>query len=119
VATRSVIEVAATGSALSAALEESVAFAREHHQLALWDRSPRSYAVAFYDDVMKRLCPLSDEEAAILLNSDPAMSREWRRWNAMTSNRGSLIIIDGERVQAVLKAANKEPGSDDDVTGLA
>ena len=93
--------------------------AREHDQLVLWDRSPRSYAVAFYDDATKRLCPLSDAQAAILLTSDPTIGREWRRWSAMTGNRGSLIILDSERVQAVLEAVKEKTRGDDEVTGLA
>jgi hypothetical protein len=71
------------------------------------------------DEGRQRLRPLTDEEAAIILNRDPRIAREWRKWNAMSGNQGSLIIIDGKRVQAVLKAATEEPGSDDDVMGLA
>jgi hypothetical protein len=117
--TRSVIEVAATGTALSAALEQAVAYAREHQQLALWDRSSRPYAVALYDDESRRLRPLSDREAAILLNGDPDIAREWRKWNAMTGNQGSLIALSRERIHRVLEEAEGIAEEDDDVTGLA
>ena len=100
-------------------LEQAVRYAREHDQPALWDRSPRSYGVALYDDATKKLRPPTDEEAAILLNRDPDIAREWRKWNAMTQNEGTLIILDSERVQAVLEAANEEEEGDDEVMGLA
>jgi hypothetical protein len=119
VATRSVIEVAATGSALSVALEQSVAYAKEHDQLALWDRSSRSCAVAVYDDATKQLRALSDEESAMLLNRDPTIRRDWRRWNAMTGNQGTLIVIDAEHVRAVLEPGSEEQDGDDQVSGLA
>ena len=117
--TRSVLDPPWEGSSQSAALEQAVAFARQNGQLALWDRSPRSYAVALYDEGARRLRPLSDEDAANVLNRDPLVRREWHRWNAMTSNQGSLIIIDGERVQAVLEAAGEEQEGNDEVMGLA
>lgn len=92
--------------------------ARKHEPVTLWDRSPRSYAVAFYDDATKAVCPLSDEESAVLPNSDLTIRREWFKWNAMTDNRDSLVVVDAERVQAVLRAASKEQEGDVEVTGL-
>jgi hypothetical protein len=68
-------------------LEQAVTYAREHDQPALWDRSPRSYGVVLYDDATKKLRPLTDEEAAILLNRDPDIARGWRKWNAMTRTK--------------------------------
>jgi hypothetical protein len=56
---------------------------------------PRSYGVALYDDATKKLRPLTDEEAAILLNRDPDIAREWRKWNAMTQNEGTLATKAG------------------------
>jgi hypothetical protein len=62
---------------------------------------------------------LTDEQAGIILNRDPRIAREWGKWNGMTQNQGSLIVVDRERVEAVLTAANEQPASDDDVMGLA
>jgi hypothetical protein len=119
VKTRSVLDPPWEGCSQSAALDQAVAFARKNGQLALWDRSPRSYGVAYYDDAARRLCPISDQEAAIILNTVASIGREWRRWNAMTGNQGSLIIIEGQRVKAILEAARDEREDDDDVKGLA
>jgi hypothetical protein len=63
------------------------------------------------------LLPLSDEEAALVLNRDRLIRREWRKWNAATGNRGSLIIFDRERVKTLLRAATEDPQGDDDVSG--
>jgi hypothetical protein len=104
---------------LSAALEQAVAFARGQGQAALWDRSPRPYAIALYDEGKRRLRPLTDAEAAIILNRDPGIAREWRKWNGMTGNLGSLIILDEDRVRRVLREANEKTDENDDVIGLA
>jgi hypothetical protein len=105
---------------VSSALAQSIAFARQNQQVAIWDRGKRPYALGVYDASTRRVHPLSDEHAGIILNRDPRIAREWRRWNLMTQNQeGSLIVVDRERVRAILKAANEEPASDDDVTGLA
>jgi hypothetical protein len=65
------------------------------------------------------LLPLSDEEAALVLNRDRLVRRQWCKWNAAAGNRGSLIIVDAERVKTLLKAATEEPEGDDEVRGLA
>jgi hypothetical protein len=110
--------VAVGGPALSATLEQAVSFAREQGQLALWDRSPRPYAIALYDE-NRRLRPLTDEEAATLLNRDSLIRKHWSKWNAMTGNEGSLVVIDTERALRILAAATEGPDSDDEVKGLA
>jgi hypothetical protein len=43
---------------------QGVVYARAHGQLALWDRSSQSYAIALYDDETRRLRPLANEQAA-------------------------------------------------------
>jgi hypothetical protein len=85
------------------------AFAKANQQVAVWDRAERPWAIALYDSVTKKLRPLSDQEAARLLNSDPLIGREWRKWNAMTGNQGSLVVVDGERVRRILSEAHEEP----------
>jgi hypothetical protein len=95
-------------------LEQAVAFAKANQQVAVWDRAERPWAIALYDSVTKKLRPLSDQEAARLLNSDPLIGREWRRWNAMTGNQGSLVVVDGERVRRILSEAHEEPEGDVD-----
>jgi hypothetical protein len=97
----------------SSGLEQAVAFAEENNQVALWDRKERPWAIAVYDAQAKRLHPLSDEEAATVLNSDAVIAREWRKWNAMTQNEGSLIVIDAERVRRVLNEVEDERGDDE------
>jgi hypothetical protein len=99
-------------------LEQAVAFARQQNQIALWDRSSRPYAIALYEEGSRRLHPLSDEDASTLLR-DPLIGREWRRWNAMAGNEGSLIILDTERALRVLAAATDKRDRDDEVRGLA
>jgi hypothetical protein len=103
----------------SSALEQAIEVARQNHQVAIWDRGRRPHALGVYDSRTKRVRPLSDEQTGIILNSDPSIAREWRKWNGMTQNQGSLIIVDRECVESVLKAADAEPTSNDDVLGLA
>jgi hypothetical protein len=83
-------------------LQAAVTLAKENQQLAIWDLSSRPWAIALYHDDTKELRPLTDEQAAILLNRDPAVAREWRKWNAMNGNRGSLIVLDSKRVRRIL-----------------
>jgi len=97
----------------------AIALARQNRQVAIWDRCKRPYALGVYDSRTKRVRPLTDEQAGIILNRDPCIAREWRKWNGMTQNQGSLIVVDGECVEAVLTATNEQPASDDDVMGLA
>jgi hypothetical protein len=83
-------------------LEQAVALAKSNEQIAIWDLAERPWAIALYDARTKQLHPLTDEEAAIVINSDPLIRREWRRWNAMNGNRGSLIVLSGDRIQQAL-----------------
>jgi len=102
----------------SEALEQSIAFARQNQQIAVWDRGKRPYALGVYDSTTRRVHPLNDEQAGIILNRDPHIAREWRKWNRMTQNQGSLIVLSRERIQRVLEGAG--PDEDDhDVMGLA
>jgi hypothetical protein len=86
---------------------------------AAWDISRRDYAVALYDRKSEQLQPLTDEEAAILLNRDPLIRKEWKKWNAASKNRGRLIILDSQRARRVLRAATDEPDEDNEMKGLA
>jgi hypothetical protein len=94
-------------------LEQAVAFAKENDQVALWDRSERPWSIAVYDAQAKQLHPLTDEEAATVLNRDQVIAREWRKWNAMTGNEGSLIVLDAERVRRVLSEVEDERDDDE------
>ena len=62
--------------------------------------------------------PRTDEQAAILLNRDPAIRRAWRKWNAASRNHGSLVVLDAERALRVLAAAI-ERDEDQGIEGLA
>jgi hypothetical protein len=62
---------------------------------------------------------LTDEQIAILLNRDSAIRTAWLRWNTASSNRGSLVVLDGERARRLLTAPREKPDEDVDVTGLA
>jgi hypothetical protein len=62
--------------------------------------------------------PLTDEQAGIVLNRDPEIRRQWRKWNAMTKNQGSLIVLSRERIQRVLEGTDGND-EDDDMRGLA
>ena len=96
-----------------------MSFAKKQGQLALWDRSPRPYAIALYEDENRRLRPLTDEEAAILVNRDSLIRKHWSKWNAMTSNNGSLVVLDAERALRILAEATDQPDEDDKMKGLA
>jgi hypothetical protein len=63
--------------------------------------------------------PLTDEEAAILLNRDLLIRRAWRKWNAASKNRGSLLVLDPQRVFRVLRGATEGSNEDDEMRGLA
>lgn len=102
----------------STGLEQAVAVARENGQVAIWDLAERPWAIALYDALTKQLTPLTDEQVGILLNRDPLIGREWHRWNAMSQNRGSLVVLDGDHVGRVLSEASQDP-DDDDETGEA
>jgi hypothetical protein len=115
---RGVIEVPATGTALSAALEQSVAYATKQGQIALWDCSSRPYTLALYDERRRALRPLTDEQAAIILTRDAGVARQWRTWNARSGNQGSLILLDADRVSRVLNEPKEEPEDEEDVRGL-
>jgi hypothetical protein len=103
----------------SSTLEQAIALARQNRQVAIWDRRKRSYALAVYDSTTRRVHPLTDEQAGIILNRDPRIAWEWRKWNGMTGNQGSLIVLSRERIQRVLEEAKGIAEEDDDVTGLA
>jgi hypothetical protein len=113
-AARSVLDGVEDGS-VSAALEQAIAFAKENQQLVVWDQAPRPWAVAVYDADSNQLCAYSDEDAAKLLNRDPLIRKQWKKWNAMTGNRGSLILLDIERACRVLEP---DETSDDENEGL-
>jgi hypothetical protein len=100
-------------------LERAVALAKSNEQIAIWDLAERPWAIALYEARTRQLHPLSDEEAATLINRDPLIRREWRRWNAMHQNHGSLIVLAKERVLRILEAATDEPHEDDEMKGLA
>jgi hypothetical protein len=103
---------------VSSALAQSIAFARQNQQVAIWDRGKRPYALGVYDSRTRRVRPLTDEQAGIILNRDPLIRRYWKKWNAMTQNQGSLILINPERIQRVLEGTGGLD-EDDDVMGLA
>jgi hypothetical protein len=79
-----------------------------------------TYAIALYDRDPKRLQPLADKEAALLINRDPLIRKGWCKWNRASRNRGgSLIVLDSERALRILAATTEEPDGDDEVRGLA
>src|SRR5262245_50273651 len=94
-------------SSLAHAAEQAIA----HGQIVVWDQSARDYAIALYDLAAQRLLPLTDAQVGILLNRDGLIAREWKKWNAMTGNTGSLIVLDIERAQRVL---DRDKSPDDD-----
>jgi hypothetical protein len=97
-------------------LADAVEHARANGQIAIWDRAVRDYAIALCDLEARRLLPLADGAVGVLLNRDRLIAREWRKWNAMTGNNGSLIVLDVERVRQVLES---HEASDDEIEGLA
>jgi hypothetical protein len=95
----------------SSALEQAATVAKRNHQIVIWGRAERPCAIAVCNIRTKQLHPLDDGTATVL-NRDPLIRREWRRWNAMTRNQGSLIVLDTERVVRILAAATDEPDED-------
>jgi hypothetical protein len=65
-----------------------------------------------YIDDQERVVELTDEEAAYVLANDPEIRREWTRWVGMSGQarvpmserRGSILIIEPERVKRLLSA---------------
>lgn len=110
-ATRSVFE-GGRSDLVSTPLERAVEAAKENGQLAIWDRSVRPWTMALYESESRQLRALSDEEAAILLNRDAGIAREWRKWSRMTGE-GSLIVLDTARALRILATANNEPRDDE------
>jgi hypothetical protein len=46
---------------------------------------------------------LAPEDAERVLERDPALGREWQKWDAMSGGRGGrLVVLDGDRVKALL-----------------
>jgi sugar/nucleoside kinase (ribokinase family) len=115
---RRVFDVEPEDSALDPALLKAAEVARANGHTVAWDVSRRWYTIALFDHDSKQLQPLRDEEAAILLNRDPAIRKAWLRWNAASRNGGSLIVLDAERALRIL-ATIQEPEEDDEVLGLA
>jgi hypothetical protein len=113
----SVFDVSADNS-WPAALSRAAKLARANGKLVAWDNSERDYAIALYHEQTNQVQPLTDEEAAILLNRDVLIRRAWRKWNAASKNRGSLIVLDTERALRMLAAPTEEP-EDDEIRGLA
>jgi hypothetical protein len=103
----------------TAALLKAAQLARANGQLVAWDNSEREYAIAVYHEQTQELQPLTDEEAAILLNRDSKIRRSWRKWNAASRNRGSLIILDSARALRILRTERDGSDEEDDVRGLA
>jgi hypothetical protein len=106
-------------SAPDPALLKAAKFAKANGQTVAWDASRRWYAIALFDHESKRLRPLTDEEAAILINRDPLIRRAWRKWNAASRNGGSLVVLDAERALRVLTASTDAGDEDDEIEGLA
>jgi len=60
----------------------------------------------------QRVVQLTDDEAAYVLANDPQIRREWTRWVGMSGQarlpmserRGSLVIVEPERVKRLLSA---------------
>jgi hypothetical protein len=90
------------------ALIEAVKFAKANGQIVVWDNSKRDYAIALYDEKTQQVQPLADDDAAILINRDPLIRREWCKWNEMTGNKGSLVVLDVVHARRVLAAAIDE-----------
>jgi len=60
----------------------------------------------------QQVVQLTDDEAAYVLANDPQIRREWTRWVGMSGQarlpmserRGSLVIVEPERVKRLLSA---------------
>jgi hypothetical protein len=102
-----------------AALVRAAKLAQASGQLVAWDNSARDYAIALWNAQTQQVQPLTDEEAALLLNRDALIRRAWRKWNAASKNRGSLIVLDAERARRVLREATEDSNEDDEMRGLA
>ena len=63
----------------------------------------------------QQVIELTDEEADYVLANDPEIDREWTRWVSMSrqarlpmaERRGSLVIVEGERVKRLLSARRR------------
>ena len=93
----------------SSVLAQAAAVAKANHQIVIWDRAERPWAIAVYDIRTRQLHPLDDREAAIVLNRDPLIRNEWSKWNVMTGQQGSLIVLDAERARRALTRTTDDP----------
>jgi hypothetical protein len=73
----------------SSALEQAATVAKRNHQIVIWDRAERPWAIAVYDIRTKQLHPLDDGDGN-RSQPRPLIRREWRRSNAITWNQRSL-----------------------------
>jgi hypothetical protein len=62
------------------------------------------------------LKPLTDVEAALVLNRDSLIRRAWRNWSIASKNQGRVIVLDSARVSRILDTDGPDH---DDVMGLA
>jgi hypothetical protein len=115
---RSAFDVTPDDSCRSA-LVDAAKLARANGQLVAWDSSVQEYAIGLYHEDTHQVQPLTDEEAAIVLNRDQAIRRAWRKWNAASRNGGSLIVLDAERARRILAVASGARDEDDEIEGLA
>jgi hypothetical protein len=68
-----------------------------------------------YIDDQQQVVELTDDEAAYVLDNDPEIRREWTRWVGMSGQarlpmserRGSLVIVEPERVKRLLSARHQ------------
>jgi hypothetical protein len=113
---RSGFDASGDNAGLDGSLAQAAKQASASEQIVFWDQSVRGeYAIALYDLKAQRLLPLSDVEVGRLLTRDRLIAREWRKWQAMMGNKGSLVVIDVERARQTLASAS----DDDDIAGLA
>ncbi|HLG08661.1 MAG TPA: hypothetical protein VI409_08350 [Gaiellaceae bacterium] len=82
----------------------AVEFGLENGQIAIWDTQEGQSSVAIWSEEDRAAVALSNTEARIVLACDPALAREWQKWNAMTRVAGRVVVIDRDRCEWLLAA---------------
>jgi hypothetical protein len=91
-------------------LEKAVALGRANGQVAIWDGHAEMHGVAVWDDEGFRLVQLGPDRARRVLERDPELDFQRRKWLGMMGQarkpveeqEGRLIVIDPDRVQRIL-----------------
>jgi hypothetical protein len=80
----------------------ALAFARQQHQLGIWEITDEASLLAVWDDRREALVTLDEDQALSVLATDKEINRLWRKHRGMSGKPGRLLIVDKARCQTLL-----------------